>query len=91
MSFIQFRRASKLRWAQLNHVLRDGEPGYEEDTKRWKVGDGVTPWNELDYVGSDPNAAVTLQDLEDHINSLEPHPAYDDGPSLELIYENAKV
>lgn len=29
--------------------------------------------------------------LEEHINSDLPHPVYDDGPSLALIYENAKV
>lgn len=29
--------------------------------------------------------------LPDHIASLLPHPVYDDGPSLTLLYENAKV
>lgn len=27
----------------------------------------------------------------DHVNSLTPHPVYDEGPSLFLLYENAKV
>jgi hypothetical protein len=27
----------------------------------------------------------------EHIDSELPHPVYDDGPSLTLIYENAKV
>lgn len=40
-------------WAQLNEVLRAGEPGYERDTNRLKIGDGVTPWNELSYYGGD--------------------------------------
>lgn len=36
--------------------------------------------------GPDTGAA-----LLEHINSETPHPVYDDGPSLALIYENAKV
>jgi len=30
-------------------------------------------------------------DLVLHINSTAPHPIYDDGPSLILLYQNAKV
>lgn len=29
--------------------------------------------------------------LLDHVNDETPHPVYDDGPSLFLLYENAKV
>lgn len=29
--------------------------------------------------------------LIDHVDSPTPHPVYDDGPSLALLYENAKV
>jgi hypothetical protein len=37
-----------------------------------------------------PGADGTDAVLE-HIDSPTPHPAYDDAPSLTLIYENAKV
>ena len=30
-------------------------------------------------------------DLAEHVDSPLPHPVYDDGPSLELLYQNAKV
>lgn len=33
----------------------------------------------------------TADILEEHINAEEPHPAYDNGPDLTLLYENAKV
>jgi hypothetical protein len=39
-------------WGSVNPILEDREPGIETDTLRWKIGDGVTPWNDLDYVGS---------------------------------------
>lgn len=38
-----------------------------------------------------PPGADTADILDQHINAAQPHPAYDDGPSLTLIYENAKV
>lgn len=50
---IQFRRDTAIRWAQVNPVLLDGEPGYELDTGYWKVGDGVKSWNELGYKAED--------------------------------------
>jgi len=29
--------------------------------------------------------------LAEHVNSPIPHPVYDDGPDLTILYENAKV
>lgn len=34
-----------------NPVLLKGEVVYETDTTLHKVGDGVTPWNALEYAG----------------------------------------
>ena len=48
---IQFKRASSATWESLNYILAIGEPGYEKNTNRMKIGDGVTPWNLLPYVG----------------------------------------
>jgi len=31
--------------------LAAGEPGYESDTGKLKIGDGTTPWNNLAYYG----------------------------------------
>lgn len=47
MAIIQFKRGSSARWAELNPILADGEPGYDTDKGRMKIGDGVTPWNDL--------------------------------------------
>lgn len=103
----RFLRATEARWAELNPILDPGEPGYEEDTGKHKLGDGVSHWLDLEYflpeaairdaiqqaiaeagviVGGSDFAALTA-----HINSTTPHPAYDDGPSLALLYQNAKV
>lgn len=33
----------------LNPILLAGQEGYETDTRKRKVGDGVTAWNDLQY------------------------------------------
>lgn len=46
---IQYRRGTALEWSAANTVLAIGEPGYETDSGRFKVGDGSTAWNSLPY------------------------------------------
>jgi hypothetical protein len=43
------RRGTAAAWAAGNPVLALGEQGYETDTKKRKVGDGVTAWTSLPY------------------------------------------
>lgn len=88
---ILMKRATPSRWTQLNTVLGEGEPGYEIGTGKVKIGDGSTPWTELDYFIPQPDDVVSGATLAEHISAPLPHPVYDDGPSLVLLYENAKV
>ena len=93
---ITFKDGTAAEWEAKNPILKPGEPGVATDTGKFKVGDGVTRWNDLPYYltvddlppGGDGQAMILLQD---HLNSLNPHPVYDDGPSFVLLYENAKV
>ena len=56
---IQWRRDLAANWTAANPVLAQGEAGYELDTSQYKVGDGVTPWNTLPYIGTgDPGEGV---------------------------------
>lgn len=52
-SEINFRKGTALQWATSNPTLELGEPGFETDTLKFKVGDGSTAWNLLKYVGLD--------------------------------------
>lgn len=45
----QFKRGLAARWAELNPILSQGEPGFEYDTNKLKIGDGLTAWNNLPY------------------------------------------
>lgn len=48
-SRIQLRRAASTFWSSTNPVLLRGEPGFETDTYKMKIGDGSTRWNSLPY------------------------------------------
>lgn len=85
---IVFKKKLASEWANENPILMDGEPGFEKDTGRMKIGTGTHTWNQLPYFRPDQDIADALNQ---HIASLDPHPAYDDGPSLALLYENKKV
>ena len=47
----RLKRGLAEKWQELNLVLDPGEPGFELDTYRLKIGDGQTPWNDLPYIG----------------------------------------
>lgn len=46
---IQLRRDTAAEWANVNPVLAIAELGLETDTNKWKLGNGNTAWNSLDY------------------------------------------
>lgn len=46
---IQWRRDTAANWTSVNPILSEGMPGYEKDTGKLKIGDGVTAWNSLPY------------------------------------------
>lgn len=102
----RFKRATPERWMQVDPVLAVAEPGYEIGTGRIKIGDGVLRWSQLDYPPMTAEiremiaaalaelgggGEIPTGDLALHVNDPTPHPAYDDGPSFALLYQNAKV
>jgi cell division septation protein DedD len=52
-NLIKLRKGTAATWASANPTLDVGEPGFESDTKKFKIGDGNTSWNNLKYVGLD--------------------------------------
>jgi hypothetical protein len=94
---IQLRRGSAAFWDSENPILHSGEPGVEmhpDQPAKIKIGDGSTPWRELPYSPTTldtPDEGEIPVDLESHVNDPTPHPAYDNGPSFTIIYQNAKV
>lgn len=103
----QLRRGTGIDWATKNPRLREGEMGLELGTNRYKIGDGVRNWLDLPYFSDDSTlkayidaeianlagsvSGVTQLEFTTHVEATEPHANYDDGSSLVLLYENAKV
>lgn len=68
-NFIRLRRGTAAEWAASQpqpggEILKLGEPGYEKDTGKLKIGDGITPWNSLPYFSDGtPIDPETIQDI----------------------------
>lgn len=46
---IQFKRGSKKTWPTLRTPLADGQPGYDRDSHKIKIGNGKDLWSKLPY------------------------------------------
>lgn len=53
---IRLRNGLAANWESKNPVLLQGEMGIENDTNKFKIGDGVKAWNDLGYSGVDEEA-----------------------------------
>lgn len=56
------RNDTALNWRLKNPTLKKGELGLEVNTSLMKIGDGVTPWNNLPYAGAE---ALTTDELDE--------------------------
>lgn len=57
---IKHRRDTAAAWAASDLVLAQGEIGFEYDTGRFKIGDGVTPWPTLTYSAVSPDKGAEI-------------------------------
>lgn len=53
MATIQFKRGKAEALARVNPILAPGEPCWTIDENKIKVGDGVTAWVDLPYMGEE--------------------------------------
>ena len=59
---IQVRRGTGAAWTTSNTVLDIGEFGYNTSTGQLKIGDGTTPWADLDYLPTETSLDTSLGD-----------------------------
>ena len=57
---IQRRISTDSEWSSANPVLLLGEVGHNSTNKKYKLGDGTTAWNSLDYAGGGADTATWL-------------------------------
>ena len=66
---IKLKRGKAESWILQNPVLQPGEPGFEIDTGKLKIGNGVDQWIDLDYVGT-TDIYATKEELQDAIENI---------------------
>jgi hypothetical protein len=69
----RFQRGSANRWTELNPILGAGEPGVEVDTGLFKIGDGHTAWDDLEYFLTDGYISGLIEVM---IADQDPEPFY---------------
>lgn len=76
-TIIKFRRGTAAEWSASEpqpggEVLKLGEPGWEKDTGKLKIGDGVTGWNNLPYLQAenDGDVILTEENVDDAVGNL---------------------
>ena len=73
----QFRRGTAEEWLLKNSLLRSGEIGFEVDTKRFKMGNGLLLWSQLPYFD---NQDIIEQMIQDAVIEGVPGPQGPIGP-----------
>ena len=77
MTRIQLRRDIASEWLKYNPILAAGEAGYEIDTGKHKMGDGVTRWVDLSYFIPEVDIDIKLADITG-----------EELPELTILFEN---
>jgi len=72
---LHLRKGSATGWSSTNPVLDPGEPGFETDTKKIKIGNGADAWNDLPYLTFDGG------NIDDMIASSTPMPTSTPNPT----------
>ncbi len=76
--------ATAAQWTSANPVLMSGEMGIESDTRKHKIGDGVTAWNSLSY----PDSAGV--EIDSTLSSTSTNPVQNKVISAALDNKQAK-
>lgn len=71
------------------HIFKQRQVGSREEVKIKLFNQNGDPIDLCEITGSENSENPT--NLTEHVNSETPHLVYDDGPSLILLYANAKV
>lgn len=72
-----FKRGKATSWKQQNIKLGPGEPGFEIDTGKLKVGNGTTAWNDLPYL---VDKEEILENVSIFLGKLDELPTTADNP-----------
>lgn len=67
---MQQRRGTAAQWTSVNPVLASGEIGFESDTNKFKIGNGVAVWSALSYAAPDVSSYATQAYVNSAISNV---------------------
>lgn len=80
----QLRRGNSTAWEKNNPILANGEPGFAIDKNLLKIGDGVTPWNDLKAINSSKDNG---NDSDGSVYNAKTHYDFPNVGSSNIIYK----
>lgn len=66
----QLRRGKKEAWERNNPILAVGEPGFVTDKYLLKIGDGITPWNDLPYINGENVIVEEITEVTEAVENI---------------------
>lgn len=66
MATLQLKRGTAARWSELNPILAAGEPAFVTDKNIFKIGDGITPFDQLEPIGNTDLSVIALRRDNDY-------------------------
>ena len=67
---IKFKKGTAKSWKDVNPILDNDTLGFEYDTGKYKIGDGVHAWNDLEYQGSNNDDNVEFIDTYNELPEI---------------------
>lgn len=64
-TIFKLRRATEAEWEGKNPILALGEPGFAYDVYGLKIGNGETPWHNLEYIGA------TIEEIKEIVSTMQ--------------------
>jgi hypothetical protein len=67
---MQQRRGTTAQWTSADPILASGEIGFESDSGKFKIGDGINHWSALSYYASADDIAGLIDGAPELLNTL---------------------
>jgi citrate lyase gamma subunit len=82
---MQQRRGTAAQWTAANPILAAGEIGFETDTSKFKMGNGSSTWENLQYFANASELSALIGGADEFLDTLgELAAAIDDDPQFYL-------